>query len=178
MRPPSRSRRWIAPAADLACAFGSGGRSSSARDAASRGCSGGRRRGGRVRGDADSGSAASPGTRRVRFGRSAPRPRLPSVLAPGSARSGCPRCASSQRSFSNVTGAASCWARYCSTSSASVSSLEVPSARRSLSSARLSAARASPSVANRPAAPAPNRVHLSCSERPKGRPHPRLSTSA
>ncbi len=81
--PPSRSRRWISPAADLACACGSGGRSSSARCCLSRGCSGGRRRGGRVRGDADSGSAASPGTRRARFGRSARRPRSPSVLAPG-----------------------------------------------------------------------------------------------
>ena len=51
--------------------------------------------------------------------------------------------ASSQRSFSIVSGCASCWARYSSTSAASVSVLPVPFARRRRSSARSSASAAS-----------------------------------
>jgi deferrochelatase/peroxidase EfeB len=59
-------------------------------------------------------------------------------------------CVSSQRSFASVTGETSCWARYSSTSSASVRVLARPRSRRTCSSARSSAAPASSSLAKPP----------------------------
>jgi hypothetical protein len=76
---------------------------------------------------------------------------------------------------SPVTGAASCWARYCSTNSARVSARAVPLARRSFSSARSSAAGASPSLMKPPRC---TRAHLFGSARPIAHHHPRPSTSA
>ena len=63
----------------------------------------------------------------ISSGRSSPSRRSPNVPI---------ALASSQRSFSTVTGAASCWARYCSTSSARVSAVPNPTPRRSFLSER------------------------------------------
>ena len=60
--------------------------------------------------------------------------------------------ASSQRSLSIVSGSASCWARYSSTSSFDVSVLPTPFCRRRCSSARSSASAASRSEESLPAA--------------------------